>query len=116
VNAPAALVVLCSAPLQGSGARLGAHELARRLVEEHLCACVSVVPAVQSYFRWEGRVESAEELLLVAKTTPAAAAALRARLVELHPYQVPELLELPVSGALGSYLEWLVAAVRPPAP
>lgn len=116
MNVPEALVVLCTAPAQGSGARLGAHELARRLVEEQLCACVNVVPAVRSYFRWEGRVESAEELLLVAKTTPAAIGSLRARLVELHPYQVPELLELPVTGALPRYLEWLVAAVRPPAP
>jgi periplasmic divalent cation tolerance protein len=115
VSAPDAIVVLCSAPLQGNGGRLGAHDLARALVDEHLCACVSVVPAVRSFFRWEGRVESAEELLLVAKTTPAAVARLRARIVALHPYQVPEVIELPVAGALPKYLEWLVAAVRPDA-
>ncbi len=104
---PSAVVVLCTAP------PVGASDLARKLVEERLAACVNVLPAVLSCFRWEGRVESAEESLLVAKTTAELAPRLRARIVELHPYDVPEVLELPVSGGLPSYLAWLADSVAP---
>ena len=111
---PAAVVVLCTAPAtSGRVDRLGAHDLARALVDERLCACVNVLPGVRSYFRWEGRVDAADELLLVAKTTAAAAAALRARLVALHPYDVPEVLELAVADGLPAYLRWLFEAVGP---
>lgn len=102
---PAAVVVLCTAP------PAGAADLARQLVEERLCACVNVLPSVHSSFRWEGRVESAEESLLIAKTTAAAAPQLRDRIVELHPYDVPEVLELPVGGGLPAYLAWLTDSV-----
>ena len=116
MTAPAAVVALCTAPFQGSGGKPGAHDLARQLVEEQLCACVNVVPGVRSYFRWQGSVEVADELLLIMKTTPEMVPQLRARVVALHPYQVPEVLELPVGGGLPGYLAWLAAAVRPPAP
>ena len=110
----AAVVVLCTAPASSDRAgRLGAHELARALVDERLCACVNVLPGVRSYFRWEGRVDAAFELLLIAKTTAAAAAALRARIVALHPYEVPEVLELAVGDGLPAYLRWLADAVGP---
>lgn len=109
-----AVVVLCTAPAAGAEGRLGAEDLARCLVDERLCACVNVVPAVRSYFHWEGRVECAEELLLIAKTTAACAPRLRARIVELHPYQVPEVLELQVAGGLPAYLQWLTGSVLPP--
>ncbi|MCA8974909.1 MAG: divalent-cation tolerance protein CutA [Planctomycetes bacterium] len=113
MTAPVAVVVLCTAPVAGNAeGRLGGRELAQRLVEERLCACVNLLPSVQSCFRWEGRVESAEEMLLIAKTTPAAAAALRARIVELHPYDLPEVLELPASGGLPAYLAWLADCVE----
>ncbi len=112
---PPVIVVLCTAPAAGKGARLGADELARTVVAEGLCACVSVVPGVRSFFRWEGCVDVAEERLLIAKTTAAGAPRLRARLAELHPYEVPEVLELAVAGGLPAYLQWLVAAVTPPA-
>lgn len=107
-----ALVVLCTAPTAGAGDRLGAADLARRLVDEGLAACVNVVPGVRSYFRWEGRVDVADEVLLVAKTTPAVAPSLRARIVALHPYSVPEVLELSVRDGLPAYLQWLAANVR----
>jgi periplasmic divalent cation tolerance protein len=110
------VVVLCTAPLEGCPGRLGAHDLARRLVEEALCACVNVVPAVRSYFRWQGAVDTADELLLVAKTTVAVAVRVRERIVQLHPYEVPEVLELPVAGGLPDYLAWLVDSVSPSSP
>lgn len=113
MTAAPAVIVFCTAPLSGNDeGRLGGRELARQLVEERHCACVNVLPAVQSYFRWEGRVESAEELLLIIKTTAEAKNGLRDRIVELHPYEVPEVLELPVSDGLPAYLAWLADAVR----
>lgn len=112
MSAPVAVVVLCTAPANGSNGRLSAEELAERLVDEGLCACVNVVPGVRSFFRWEGRVDRADELLLVVKTTVAAAPRLRTRITELHPYQVPEILELAVQGGLPAYLQWLAASVN----
>jgi periplasmic divalent cation tolerance protein len=111
---PPVVVVLCTAPANGGDGGLGAADLAQKLVEEQLCACVNVVPGVRSFFRWQDRVESADELLLVAKTTASLAPALRERIVALHPYQVPEVLELPVAAGLPAYLQWLVASVHPP--
>lgn len=111
---PAVVVVLCTAPVAATDGRLGAEALAHRLVDEGLCACVNVVPGVRSFFRWEGKVDSADELLLVAKTTAAAAPRLAARIAELHPYQVPEVLTLAVADGAPSYLQWLSASVLPP--
>lgn len=105
------VVVLCTAPLEGRDGRLSADALAERLVEEGLCACVNVVPGVRSVFRWQGRVDRADEVLLIGKTTAAAAPRLRERLAALHPYQVPEVLELPVAGGLDGYLRWVVDSV-----
>lgn len=111
-----AVVVLCTAPAAaGRDGRLGAHDLAQAVVAERLCACVNVVPGVRSYFRWEGRVDAADESLLVAKTTRERAPALRARLVALHPYEVPEVLELAVADGLPAYLRWLAGLVAPEA-
>ena len=88
-----------------------ASKLARALVEERLAACVTAVPGARSTFRWEHAVEEADEVVLFIKTTAAAAPALAARLGELHPYAVPEVLALePVAGA-ESYLAWIASSV-----
>jgi periplasmic divalent cation tolerance protein len=92
-----------------------ADRLARQVVDEGLAACVNIVPGVRSVFRWQGAVDVADEQLLVVKTTAAVAARLSARLVELHPYDVPEVLVLPVLGGLPSYLAWVVESASPPA-
>ncbi|MBL8748966.1 MAG: divalent-cation tolerance protein CutA [Planctomycetes bacterium] len=110
----AAIVVLCTAPAAAADGRASADDLARRLVDEGLCACVNVVSGVRSFFRWEGAVDVADEVLLVAKTTRDAAPRLRQRILELHPYQVPEVLELAVDGGSPAYLKWLSASVTPP--
>lgn len=110
-----AVVVLCTAPATCDvPGKLGAHDLARTLVGDHACACVNVVAGVRSYYRWQGRVDCADELLLVVKTTRAGVVRVRERIVELHPYEVPEVLELEVAGGLPSYLQWLAAAVASP--
>lgn len=114
MNSLPAVVVLSTAPLQGGADKLGAHDLARTLVDERLAACVNVLPGVRSYFRWQGAVEAADELLLVVKTTRELVPALTARLCALHPYEVPEVLELPVASGLPAFLGWLAASVRQP--
>lgn len=101
------VVVLCTAP------PAVAEALAHRLVDERLCACVNIVPGLRSVFRWQEQVDVADEVLLVCKTTRSSAERLEARLTELHPYDVPEVLVLAVAGGLPAYLEWVRAAVLP---
>ena len=95
-------VVLITAPDAAA-----AEKLARALVEERLAACVNVLPGVHSFYRWEGSVQDAAELLLVAKTRAERVGALAARVKELHPYDVPEVLELPATGGSQTYLDWV---------
>jgi periplasmic divalent cation tolerance protein len=86
-----------------------ATSIARALVEEGLAACVNVSGDVRSIYRWRGSVEEAGERLLVVKARADRLDALAARIVELHPYEVPELLAIPVARGLGPYLDWLRA-------
>ena len=88
-----------------------AERMARALLEAHLVACVSVVPGMRSFYRWKGQVESEEECLLLMKTTRSMFAALSARMETLHPYELPELLALPVVAGEANYLNWLVGNV-----
>jgi periplasmic divalent cation tolerance protein len=91
-----------------------AAEIARVLVEERLAACVNLVPQIRSIYRWKGEVCDEAETLAIAKTTQDRAEALHARLIELHPYEVPEVLALPVSGGHAPYLDWVGASVELP--
>jgi periplasmic divalent cation tolerance protein len=84
-----------------------AERIARALVERGLAACVNVVPGVVSVYRWKGAVERGEELLLVIKTRAERLGALRDALVELHPYELPELIALPVAFGHAPYLAWI---------
>lgn len=89
-----------------------AESLAEALVGERLAACASLVPGVVSVFRWEGVVQRADEVLLVLKTTVDRTEALRERAVALHPYDVPEVLVLPVEGGHEPYQAWVRAQVQ----
>jgi periplasmic divalent cation tolerance protein len=109
VSTPAALVVLSTFPDAETAARI-----ARALVEEQLAACVNVVPAVRSIYRWDGKVCDEAEALAVIKTTAERYAALAARIAELHPYQVPELIALPLADGHPPYLAWLADQVARP--
>jgi periplasmic divalent cation tolerance protein len=84
---------------------------AQTLVAERLAACVSVLPGMRSVYRWKGTVESADEQLLVIKTADDRLEALEARVRELHSYEVPEFLVVPVKGASQSYIAWLLESV-----
>ena len=90
-----------------------AEALARGLVEAGLAACVNVVPGLRSYYRWEGRMESASEHLLVAKTRSDRYAAVEGAIRAGHPYQLPEILAVPVAEGLTEYLKWVDDCVRP---
>jgi periplasmic divalent cation tolerance protein len=84
-----------------------AAEVARTLVSENLVACVNVVPGVRSIYRWKGELCDDSEVLAVMKTTSERADALIARLVALHPYEVPEALALPVTTGNAKYIDWV---------
>jgi periplasmic divalent cation tolerance protein len=84
-----------------------ADALARTLVGERLAACVNILPPMRSIYRWQGAVEEASERQLIIKTAASRVAALKRRLADLHPYDVPEILVLPVSDGGERYLEWI---------
>jgi periplasmic divalent cation tolerance protein len=100
-------VVLVTAPDAEVGARIG-----RALVEEGLAACANLVPGIRSIYRWEGAVHDDAEVLLILKTRAALSAALAARVRALHPYQLPEVLALPVAGGSEAYLDWVRSAAE----
>ena len=86
------------------------------LVDERLAACVNVLPAVESVYRWAGEVERAVERQLIVKTTASRVGPLRERVRELHPYETPEFLLLPVAGGDARYLAWVHDMVDGPSP
>ena len=84
--------------------------IASALVEEHLAACANVVGPIRSIYRWKEAVEDAEEQLLVIKARASDFAALETRVRELHSYELPEVIALPLRNGSASYLEWLAEA------
>lgn len=96
------------------GADYDARPLARELVEQHLCACVNVVPAITSIYRWQGAVSEDGEQLLIIKTLAERVDALREALFARHPYDVPEFVVLPVTQTSEAYGAWLADAATPP--
>ena len=93
------------------GSAEDADRLARALVERRLAACVNVVPGVVSHYRWKGELLRDEERLLVIKTRAERMAALREALVELHPYELPELVAFEITSGSEPYLKWLDESV-----
>jgi len=89
-----------------------AEDLAAALVERRLAACVNIVGPIRSIYRWKGRVEREKEFLLIMKTTPEQAARLEAAFKELHPYELPERIELSVEGGSEAYLSWITDEVQ----
>lgn len=85
--------------------------LARGLVEARLAACVNLVGGLRSIYRWQGAIEDDAEWLLIAKTTEARFEALRAHVVAHHPYDVPEVVALPILAGHAPYLDWVAAQV-----
>jgi periplasmic divalent cation tolerance protein len=96
-------VVLVTVPDAEVGRRL-----ARALLEERLVACANLVPGVTSLYRWEGEVQEDDEVLLVMKTRSGLVPRLSARIPELHPYELPEVLALGVTDGLPAYCRWVL--------
>ena len=101
-----AVVVLCTFPDIEQARQIGA-----ALVERQVAACVNLLPGVESIYRWEGKIERSGEVLALIKTTRYAG--LEAAIRELHPYEVPEILALPVMNGSSEYLAWLERCCPP---
>lgn len=101
-NATACVVVFVTCP-----GRALARRIAASLVQRHLAACVNVIPQVESFFWWQGNMERGAEALLMLKTTRRRLGALRRAVITLHPYDVPEVLVLPVIAGYVPYLRWV---------
>ena len=99
--------------LTTAGSPQEAAQIGRTLVEERLVACATLIPAVESIYRWQEKVETATETLLLLKTSSDLIAALETRLHALHSYQTPEFLVLSVEGGSHQYLQWMVDSVNP---
>jgi periplasmic divalent cation tolerance protein len=104
------VVIILSTVPESEAARI-----AETLVSERLVACVNSVP-VQSCYRWKGEICREKEVLLVMKTRESLFARVMGRLMEIHPYEVPEILAVPLWGGYGGYLEWVLAETTPGEP
>ena len=96
------IIVLVTAPSEEEAALIG-----HALVGERLAGCVNIIRSVRSIYRWQGRVEDEQEVLLVVKTKRALFERLKERVTALHTYSVPEILALPLAGGSEAYLNWL---------
>ncbi len=108
------VALMCTVPSEDV-----AMELGRVLVEEGLAACVNTVPGLRSIYRWKGEVCNDAEWLLVIKTVKARLPSLARRVEQLHPYETPELIALPVEGGLQAYVAWVreqTSAIPKPQP
>ncbi len=97
--------------LTTAGSQEEAAKIAHALVERKLAACVNIVPKIASVYRWQGKVETAVEWLLIAKTTVGNFAALRDAITELHSYEVPECICLAIEDGSPNYLQWIGESV-----
>ena len=101
---PETLLVVTNCPDEET-----ANAIALAVVEAGLAACVNILPRVQSIYRWQGKVESATEIPLLIKSTAALYPALQAAIAQRHPYDVPEIIALPIARGLPAYLNWVAA-------
>jgi periplasmic divalent cation tolerance protein len=101
------IIVLITASSEGEAEKIGS-----ALVNEHLAACVNIVPGVRSLFFWEGKTQNERELLLICKSRQSLLDRIIARVKALHSYAVPEVIALPVVGGSGDYLDWVRKETR----
>ena len=95
-----------------AGSREEASRIATALVSEHLAACVNIIGPIESIYRWQAKVETAQEFLMLVKTTATRSAAVSVRIRELHSYDLPEAIEVNIGGGSAEYLKWIARCVR----
>lgn len=95
-------IILCTCPDQDT-----AENIARLLVSDRLAACVNILPGILSVYTWQGQVESAQEHLLLIKSSKDHYQALEAAIRDHHPYEIPEIIAVPVEAGLPEYLHWI---------
>ena len=98
--------------LTTTGSESEARKIAEMLVERRLAACVNVIPRIQSVYRWQGRVETAEEFLLIVKTVKSKEDQVQAAIRESHSYELPECISIPVESGSAEYLRWITESVE----
>ena len=101
------LIVLCTCP-----DRAAADAIATALLEAELAACVNRIQGVESLYRWESRIQEDQEILLLIKTTAAAFSEVESTVLGLHPYELPEIIGVPVNQGSAPYLDWLTKSIR----
>ncbi len=103
------LVVYCTCPDPATAERI-----AETVVDERLAACVNIAPGLTSIYRWQGRIQRDAEVLLIIKTRSTVYPLLEGRIRELHPYEVPEIIALPIQAGSATYLDWIVESTGAP--
>ncbi len=98
--------------LSTAGSEEEARKIARHLVEHQLAACVNIVPQIESIYRWEGKVESSREWLLIVKTTAEKFPAVRDAIRELHSYELPECITINIEDGSPEYIDWLANSLK----
>jgi len=98
--------------LSTAGSEEEAQKIARHLVENRLAACVNIVPRIESIYRWDGKIETSRECLMVIKTVSGNFAAVRDAILELHSYDLPECVSIAVDDGSAAYLEWVDRSLK----
>jgi uncharacterized protein involved in tolerance to divalent cations len=101
-------MVICTFPNMGKARQIGT-----ALVQMQLVACVNLIPGIQSVYRWEGKVEEQEEVMAFFKTSAARYGELEQKVIEMHPYELPELVVVDLAGGLPAYLQWVLSLTQP---
>jgi len=100
-------IVLCTVPDQETG-----EQIAGVLVSERLAACVNIIPGLTSVYRWEGAVERSQEALLLIKSGEDSWLPVQERIRELHPYELPEIIAVPIQTGQTDYLQWITSCLK----
>ena len=98
--------------LSTAGSEDEARKIARHLVDERLAACVNIIPRMESIYRWQGKLESSGEWLLLIKTTVERFPAVRDAIRDLHSYELPECIAISIEDGSSGYLEWIAQSVK----
>lgn len=104
-----AILVLCTCPDQDS-----AENISQQLITTHAAACVNMIPGIRSCYRWQGQVETGTEVLLLIKTVSDRYERLQETILELHPYELPEIIAVPIEQGHQAYLDWITENTAKP--